>query len=106
MNRVAWLLVSSLTLLALVIRLVGIGQVMTADEARWMDRSTQFIRAIKQGNVRGTFMTTHPGVVPMWLIGSGIAIQEWRTGITFDENVLNQFRVAATVPVAVATSLL
>lgn len=106
MKRLVWWPAIIITVLALAIRLPGIGQVMTADEARWMDRSTEFIRAIKHGNIRGTFSTTHPGVVPMWLIGGGIAAQEWRTGITFDQNTISHFRTAATLPVAIVTSLL
>lgn len=94
-------------LLALILRLPGLGTFMTADEPNWMVRSSQFYHALfRDGNPGGTFITSHPGVTAMWVIGVGEFIQEARLGIAVDQGNLKDFRLAATLPVAIATSLL
>ena len=94
-------------LLALGMRLPGLGHFMTADEEQWMLRSGVFWHELfRQGDASGTFLTTHPGATTMWLTGAGVAFQEVRVGFDIDTSNLRHFRLAATLPVALATSLL
>lgn len=80
---------------------------MTADEAQWMIRSSQFWHELfRQGNPGGTFMTTHPGATAMWIMGAGEFIQEARLGVQVDTSTLQYFRWASTVPLAIVASML
>lgn len=97
----------SVSLLALAVRLPGLGSFMTADEANWMERSAFFWEELfKNRNPGGTFMSTHPGSTGMWLIGAGITLKEFTSGLDFDEPTFFHFRKWATFPVALATSVL
>ncbi len=93
--------------LALAVRLPGLGDFMTVDEAKWMVRSGQFYHKLfLQGDPSGTFITTHPGASVMWLAGAGIVWQESRLGFDIDTSNLKHFRLAAALPVAAASALL
>lgn len=100
------LVVVAILVLALSVRLLGLGSFMTVDEENWMIRSSEFWHKLMQGDPGGTFITTHPGATLMWLAGAGEIIQEKRTGINVDTSTLSTFRKAATLPVALATSTL
>jgi len=63
------LAVMALFVLALALRLVGLGRFAFPDEARWIQRSIAFMTAVHQGNWSGTFQNAHPGVIPMWGFG-------------------------------------
>ncbi len=92
---------------ALGLRLVGLGTFMTVDEENWMLRSAGFYHTLfRKGDTGGTFMTTHPGAAAMWVIGAGIVGQERRVGFDIDTSNLRHFRLAATLPPAVATAVL
>lgn len=94
-------------LVALFIRLPGLGSFMTADEANWMVRSGEFWNNLFLNNdPGGTFRTSHPGVLTMWLSGGGVFFEELRLGYHIDQSNLADFRLAAVLPIAVATSLL
>lgn len=94
-------------MLALGLRLPGLGDFMTVDEEQWMLRSGTFWHELfRQGDATGTFLTTHPGATVMWLAGAGVAWQEARVGFDIDTSNLRHFRLAATLPVALATSFL
>lgn len=93
-------------LLAVAVRLPGLGAILTADEHQWVFRSQSFYRAIATGDIGGTFQGTHPGVVPMLLIGGGIRLQELLTGQALESPTIGPFRVAAKLPVALATAAL
>ena len=41
----------------------------SSDEARWLERSADFIVAIKQGTFSETHLAYHPGVMTMWFAG-------------------------------------
>ncbi len=103
--QLLWL-VSLIGLLALVVRLFGLGSFMTADEPNWMVRSSQYYHNFRKGDTGGTFMTTHPGATAMWLIGAGETIQEARLGFNVDTSNLHFFRLAATLPIALVTAAL
>lgn len=105
-KRVAWV-VLGVVLLALGLRLVGIGSFMTVDEENWMIRSgTYWHNLFRNKDTGGAFMTTHPGATLMWISGAGIVAQEARVGFDVDTSNLIFFHKAATVPVALATSAL
>ncbi len=94
-------------LLALVVRLPGLGQFMTADEENWTLRSSYYWHNLwRNHDTGGAFMTTHPGATAMWIIGSGVVVQEARLGFDADTSNLRYFRLAATLPIAIATALL
>lgn len=92
--------------LALAVRLYGIGDILTADEPRWMLRARDFTRALTSGDPGGTFQGTHPGVVPMFLMGGGIHALEVARGSPMEDHEIAIFRSAAKLPVAVATAVL
>lgn len=93
--------------LALCVRLVGIGSFMTVDEERWMIRSGEFYEKLFDKNdPGGTFTTTHPGATTQWLAGLGIRWKEMKLGTGVDTSNLSEFRFVSTVPIAIAVSLL
>lgn len=96
---------AGIALLALLIRLPGLGAILTADESQWVFRSQSFFTALATGDPGGTFQGTHPGVVPMLLIGSGIELRERLTGEQLESPTVGSFRTAAKLPIAVAVSL-
>ncbi|MFH1354147.1 MAG: glycosyltransferase family 39 protein [bacterium] len=99
--------VVALGLLALVVRLPGLGEFMTVDEENWMLRSGTFWHELfRLSDPSGTFLTTHPGATTMWLTGTGVFWQEARLGFDIDTSNLRYFRLAATLPLALATSVL
>ncbi len=99
------LIVCLVFVLALSLRLQGLGSFMTVDEANWMLRSAGFWHAMwRDWHPRGTFMTTHPGATLMWIAGGGIFGQESRLGIDIDTSNTRLFRLAALLPVAAAVS--
>lgn len=102
----AWLVVL-IGILSLLVRLPGLGVFMTADEPNWMIRSADFYHQVfRHHHPLGTFMTTHPGATAMWLIGIGEFVQEARLGVDVDTSNLRAFRLAATLPIALATAAL
>lgn len=66
-RRWASAVLAALFALALLPRLVGLGEAVTEDEDQWIQRSGGFARALDQGAWRGTFQIGHPGVTAMWL---------------------------------------
>ena len=66
-----------LFLLALLPRLVGLGEATTEDEDQWIQRSGNFARALSLGTWRETYQIGHPGVTTMWVtnlaLGNGWA---------------------------------
>lgn len=91
--------------LSLLMRLPGLGEILTVDEPQWIFRSQSFYGALERGDPGGTFQGTHPGVVPMLLIGGGIRLKELATGTTMESPTVGSFRTAAKLPVAGAVSV-
>ncbi len=91
---------------ALLVRLPAVGDFMTVDEQNWMVRTGDFIRSVERGDIEGTFQGTHPGATAMWLMGSGITVQEWRLGVHLTSDNLILFHKAAVMPLTVVNSLL
>lgn len=98
--------IAAVALLALAVRLPGMGEAMTADENSWMTRGALFWNELASGDPGGTYITTHPGATVLWLIGSGIKLQEARLGVAAAEGNLMHFRKAAVFPVVLVTSIM
>ena len=54
---------------ALLIRAPGLGSFSWPDELTWLERSAAFVTALERGDLAGTYLSDHPGVVPMWGFG-------------------------------------
>lgn len=106
MTRNYWLVAIAGAVVALLVRLPGLGTFMTVDEENWMLRSDLFYNVLAEGNPGGTFMTTHPGATAMWLIGGGMSLQEKLLGFPVTSNNLLHFHKSAVAPMALATALL
>ena len=66
-------LLALLFLLAVVARLVGVTLFITPDEDNWMRRTGNFAQGLRDGDLRRTYQSGHPGVTTMWvaLLGTG-----------------------------------
>lgn len=68
---------AALGLLALLPRLLNLGQYLTDDEANfWLRRSQAFLDALASGDYAATAISTHPGVTTMWLGVAGIVLRK------------------------------
>lgn len=76
LTRPAVLGILGITMLFLVPRLAGLGQVLTVDEPLWRARAHGFIEAVATGNFLKTSSTGQPGVTTMWIAGLAIP---WNT---------------------------
>ncbi len=63
-----------LFLLALLPRAIGLGTFATADEAKWVYRSAQFLGALLRGDLAGTVVNLTPAVTTTWLGSLGLAV--------------------------------
>jgi len=50
-------------------RLLSLDAHWSSDEARWLNRSAQFMSAVEKGEFSKTLVAYHPGVATMWLAG-------------------------------------
>ena len=62
-----------LFLLALGLRLPGLGASLTPDEGLWADRAAQFLKALDSSDWAATYVTGHPGVTTAWAGVAGLA---------------------------------
>jgi hypothetical protein len=96
-----------LFLLALLPRVVGLGVFATADEAKWVYRSAQFLGALLRGDLAGTVVNLTPAVTTTWLGSLGLAVyyglHRAALGIPFADWLasLPEFRADMDVLVAV-----
>jgi hypothetical protein len=107
-RRSAGALVSlGLFLMALLPRAVGLGVFATADEAKWVYRSAQFLGALLRGDWAGTVVNLTPGVTTTWLgslgLGGYYILNRVSLDLPFTEWLasLPQFRVDQAVLIAV-----
>ena len=63
----------ALFLLALAPRGLALQHFVTADEAKWVYRSAQFLGALQQGDLAGTAVNLTPAVTTTWLGSLGLA---------------------------------
>ena len=103
-----------LFLLALVPRLIGLGEATTEDEDQWIARSGGFARALALGSWRETYQIGHPGVTTMWITDLGLgqdrarrfAVQERTERLVTQVGDFLPALHAARVPFAVLNALL
>jgi len=62
----------SIFLLALGTRMIALQQFVTADEAKWIYRSAQFLGAFLRGDLAGTAVNLTPAVTTTWLGSLGL----------------------------------
>jgi 4-amino-4-deoxy-L-arabinose transferase-like glycosyltransferase len=113
----------ALLILSLATRAVALGSFSWPDELTWLERSAAFVTALEQGDLAGTYLADHPGVVPMWGFGGALYLRARlvgdRTALealaaeAYEEDVPSQLATAAlftvgftSLAVAVAYGLL
>jgi hypothetical protein len=69
-----------LLFIALLSRYTGLGSFSWPDEQTWLERSAAFVLALERGDLGGTYLSDHPGVVPMWGFGTALALRARLTG--------------------------
>ncbi len=106
-----------LFLLALLPRAYDLPRFVTADEAKWVYRSAQFLAALIQGDFAGTSVNLTPAVTTTWLGSLGLTIYYYLNQATLDQPFtdwllsLPEFRaeldvlVATRWPMVVVTAL-
>ncbi|MBN1660316.1 MAG: phospholipid carrier-dependent glycosyltransferase [Anaerolineae bacterium] len=70
----------ALLALALATRHTSLGAFAWPDEQTWLERSAAFVLAVERGDLAGTYLADHPGVVPMWGFGTALALRARLTG--------------------------
>jgi hypothetical protein len=107
-KRVAGAVISlGLFLAALLPRALGFGIFATADEAKWVYRSAQFLGAVLRGDLAGTVVNLTPAVTTTWLGSLGLsvyyAMHRLELGISLGAwlSSLPEFRTEMDVLVAV-----
>lgn len=104
-NRKIFLIALLLFLVAFIPRFLDLGTAIVADEQLWIRRSINFMRALFNLDLSGTFQTPHPGVTTMWLGSIFIGIKYFVFGRTIGEPSSSDFLFAAQLPIAIVTSL-
>jgi hypothetical protein len=69
-----------LLVVALAARARALGSFAWPDELTWLERSAAFVTALERGDLAGTYLTDHPGVVPMWGFGGALYLSAQLTG--------------------------
>ena len=77
---VTWLVALALLAVALLTRATALGSFSWPDELTWLERSAAFVTALERGDLAGTYLSDHPGVVPMWGFGGALALRARLTG--------------------------
>jgi len=96
-----------LFLTALLPRALSLGAFVTADEAKWVYRSAQFLGALLRGDPAGTVVNLTPAVTTTWLGSLGLAayyvLHQLELGMSFADWLasLPEFRAELDVLVAV-----
>jgi hypothetical protein len=105
---VAGIIISlGLFLAALLPRALGLEIFATADEAKWVYRSAQFLEAVLRGDLGGTVVNLTPAVTTTWLGSLGLsgyyALHRLELGVSFTTWLasLPEFRTEMDVLVAV-----
>jgi len=75
-----WAIPLALLVIALATRAVGLGSFSWPDELTWLQRGAAFVTAIERGDLPGTYLTDHPGVVPMWGFGGALYLRTLAAG--------------------------
>ncbi len=64
-----WLVFALLFVVSGIPRFLMLSAHWGSDEARWLNRSSQFMTAVQQGDFPSTLIADHPGVTTMWIAG-------------------------------------
>lgn len=100
-----WITPLFILLLALVPRLAS-PQILTYDEGRyWVNRSENFLDALKTGQIEETAQSFHPGVMTMWFGAAGITIDRIINGEDHATVDPMQYRSNIRVVMAVVNAL-
>jgi hypothetical protein len=92
--------------LALATRARALGSFSWPDELTWLERSAAFVTALERGDLAGTYLSDHPGVLPMWGFGGALYL---RAGLTGDRSALDGLAAEEyedDVPTQLATAAL
>ena len=96
-----------LFLLALTPRTYDLYRFVTADEAKWVYRSAQFLAAFLQGDWAGTTVNLTPAVTTTWLGSIGLALyhgqHQAELGLSLTEWLLSLPEFRTELPILVAT---
>ncbi len=87
-----WAIPLALLVIALATRAVGLGSFSWPDEITWLQRGAAFVTALERGDLADTYLTDHPGVVPMWGFGGALYL---RTLVTGDRTALDALAAVA-----------
>ncbi len=107
MNNKRQIIVIGMCLLALLPRVLGMGDFWTRDEPfHWRWRAETFLHALQQHDFIHTNLTGHPGVTTMWLGATGLFVQQQLVHLGWDA-VANPAwqRVLLRLPLAVVTAM-
>lgn len=80
-------------------KIFNIDSGFTIDELHWLFRSEIFVNAIWTGDYSNTFVTSHPGVILMWLTGLSLKF------FSPDTESFFQLLTIARLPVIITTSI-
>lgn len=93
--------------LALIPRVTSLRAFLTPDEADfWINRSQNFLEALKTGNFVETYQSSHPGVMTMWLGTLGELMRQTLSGMSLvsRQDILTTF-LFMRLPLAITTAL-
>ncbi|MFC2015588.1 glycosyltransferase family 39 protein [Chloroflexota bacterium] len=103
----------ALFILSVATRAIALGSFSWPDEVTWLERSAAFVLAVESGDLPGTYLTDHPGVVPMWGYGTALYLRAEVTGDrtalealaaeSYDGDVPEQLETAALFTVLVTS---
>jgi hypothetical protein len=91
---------------ALAARAPGLGSFSWPDELTWLERSSAFVTALERGDLAGTYLCDHPGVVPMWGYGTALYLRARITGDRAPLDALAAQEFQGDVPAQLATAAL
>ncbi|MEJ2207800.1 MAG: glycosyltransferase family 39 protein [Anaerolineae bacterium] len=89
---------------ALASRWTHLGAFSWPDEQTWLERSAAFVTALERGDLAGTYLADHPGVVPMWGFGSALYLRAQVTGDRTWLDALAAEEPAGDYPALLATA--
>ena len=94
-----FLLAAFLFSVALLPRVLALGDFLTADEYRWLDRSRDFLIWIARGDLAATLRTGHPGVTTMWTGSMGILYKYWTRPPSAPDDLLAFVQQVSSEPI-------
>ncbi|MBE9042425.1 phospholipid carrier-dependent glycosyltransferase [Oscillatoriales cyanobacterium LEGE 11467] len=60
--------------ISLALRAIAIDVPVNLDEVSWMERGSEFFRQFLEEDYQDTYLRHHPGIVNMWIVGSGMFV--------------------------------